>query len=338
MEQHMLVVPKTMTAMVLEKTGAPLVRRSVAVPSPKQNQILVKVHACGVCRTDLHVVDGELEHPKHDVIPGHEIVGEVVALGERATGHRLGDRVGIPWLAHTCGHCRYCEDKRENLCDTPEFTGYTVDGGYAEYVCADADYCFTLPEGFSDVHAAPLLCAGLIGYRSWKLAGNARRLGLYGFGAAAHLVIQMARHAGQEVYAFTRAGDTAAQTFALELGAVWAGSSEELPPQELDAAIIFAPVGGLVPLALAASAKGAVVVLGGIHMSKIPAMEYSLIWGERTVRSVANLTRGDAGELLELAPRIPLKTEVTVFDLADANSALERLRKSELTGAAVLVP
>ena len=334
----MVALPKTMTAMVLEKTGAPLVRRSVAVPSPKENQILVKVHACGVCRTDLHVVDGELEHPKHDVIPGHEIVGEVVALGEHATGHSLGDRVGIPWLAHTCGHCRYCEDERENLCDNPEFTGYTVDGGYAEYVCADADYCFKLPDGFPDVHAAPLLCAGLIGYRSWKLAGPARRLGLYGFGAAAHLVIQMARHAGQEVFAFTSPGDTAAQNFARELGAVWAGSSEEPSPQELDAAIIFAPVGPLVPLALRSSAKGAVIVLGGIHMSQIPAMDYDLLLGERTVRSVANLTRRDAVELLELAPRIPLKTEVTVFKLTDANIALDRLRKGELTGAAVLVP
>lgn len=334
----MVDLPKTMTAMVLERAGTPLVRRSVAVPRPKEGQLLVKVHACGVCRTDLHIVDGELEHPKRDVIPGHEIVGEVVAVGAGVQGHRLGDRVGIPWLAHTCGHCRYCLDARENLCDTPEFTGYTVDGGYAEYALADADYCFTLPDGFPDVHAAPLLCAGLIGYRTWKLAGPARRLGIYGFGAAAHLVAQIARHAGQEIYAFTRSGDTAAQDFARELGAVWAGSSEERPPQELDAALIFAPVGGLVPLALSATAKGAVVVLGGIHMSKIPAMDYDLIWGERTVRSVANLTRRDAIELLELAPRIPLATEVTVFSLTEANTALDRLREGKLTGAAVLVP
>jgi propanol-preferring alcohol dehydrogenase len=338
MEQRMIALPETMTAMVLEKSGAPLVRRSVPVPVPKDNQILVKVHACGVCRTDLHVVDGELDHPKRDVIPGHEIVGEVVALGQDVTEHQLGDRVGIPWLAHTCGHCRYCNEARENLCDSPEFTGYTVDGGYAEYACADADYCFTLPQGSDDVHTAPLLCAGLIGYRSWKLAGPARRLGLYGFGAAAHLVIQIARHAGQEVYAFTRAGDTTAQKFARKLGAVWAGSSEEKPPQDLDAAIIFAPVGALVPLALRAVAKGGIVVLGGIHMSEIPAMDYDLLWGERTIRSVANLTRRDAVELLELAPRIPLETEVTIFPLTDANTALKRLRKGQLTGAAVLVP
>jgi propanol-preferring alcohol dehydrogenase len=336
-EAHMSI-PETMMAMVLEKPGAPLVRRSVPVPTPNEHQILVKVHACGVCRTDLHVVDGELEHSKPHVIPGHEIVGGVVAVGSRVQGHRLGDRVGIPWLAHTCGHCRYCNEARENLCDTPEFTGYTVDGGYAEYVCADADYCFTLPEGYADASAAPLLCAGLIGYRSWKFAGSARLLGLYGFGAAAHLVIQMARHAGQEVYAFTRDGDTSAQEFARSLGAVWAGSSESAPPDELDAAIIFAPVGALVPQALRAVAKGGVVVLGGIHMSEIPAMEYSILWGERSVRSVANLTRRDAIELLDLAPRIPLKTEVTTFDLADANTALDRLRSGALTGAAVLVP
>jgi propanol-preferring alcohol dehydrogenase len=327
-----------MRAMVLHQAGLPLQDEVVADPVPGSCQVLVKVAACGVCRTDLHVVDGDLTDPKLPIIPGHEIVGHVAALGPGVSQFRVGDRVGIPWLGHTCGCCRYCRGGAENLCDAPRFTGYQIDGGYAEYAAAEAAYCFAVPEIYSDLAAAPLLCAGLIGYRSLKMAGPAARLGLYGFGAAAHIVAQVAQAEGRQVYAFTRAGDDAAQDFARQLGCVWAGSSEEPSPVELDAAIIFAPVGALVPAALAAVRKGGTVVLGGIHMSTIPAMPYALLWGERVMKSVANLTRGDAQEFLELAGRTPIATEVVSFALADANVALDRLRRGQLTGAAVLVP
>jgi len=331
-------LPRRMTAMALGRAGGPLTPVSRRIEAPAAHQVLVRVAACGVCRTDLHVVDGELPSPKRHVIPGHEIVGRVAALGSQARGFAIGDRVGIPWLGSTCGRCRFCKEGRENLCDRAMFTGYTLDGGYAEFALADAAYCFAMPSDYSDSDAAPLLCAGLIGYRAWKLASPARRLGLYGFGAAAHIVAQIARHQGQEVYAFTRPGDRAAQRLARELGAVWTGSSDRKPPHALDAAIIFAPVGALVPRALAAVAKGGTVVLGGIHMSTIPAMPYELMWGERVVRSVANLTRADGVELLALAPRVPIRTHVTTFPLAEANAALDDLRAGRLTGAAVLVP
>jgi propanol-preferring alcohol dehydrogenase len=289
-----------------------------------------------VCRTDLHVVDGELPNPKLPLVPGHEIVGSVVETGDGVDRFHAGDRVGVPWLGHTCGACRYCLGGRENLCDNPGFTGYTLDGGYAEYTLADERYCFPIPAGYGDAEAAPLLCAGLIGYRSLVLAGDARRLGIYGFGAAAHIVAQVARHQGRQLYAFTRAGDVEAQHFALELGAVWAGDSNTLPPEELDAAIIYAPVGSLVPAALRAVAKGGVVVCAGIHMSDIPAFPYRLLWGERTVRSVANLTRHDGEEFLALAPQVPVRTALETFRLADANEALRRLRHGQIHGAAVL--
>jgi alcohol dehydrogenase, propanol-preferring len=327
-----------MRAMVLHQAGQPLQHEVVADPVPGMCQVLVKVAACGVCRTDLHVVDGDLTDPKLPIIPGHEIVGHVAALGPGVSQFRVGDRVGIPWLGHTCGRCRYCRGGAENLCDAPGFTGYQIDGGYAEYAVADAAYCFAVPEVYGDVAAAPLLCAGLIGYRSLKMAGPGARLGLYGFGAAAHIVAQVAQAERRQVYAFTRAGDGAAQDFARQLGCVWAGSSEERSPVELDAAIIFAPVGALVPAALAAVRKGGTVVLGGIHMSTIPAMPYALLWGERVLKSVANLSRADAKEFLELAGRTPIATEVVSFALADANLALDRLRRGQLTGAAVLVP
>ncbi len=299
---------------------------------------MLHVRACGVCRTDLHVVDGELPDPKLPLVPGHEVVGTVAAKGERAGRFAVGDRVGVPWLGWTCGVCRYCRSGRENLCDRPAFTGYTLDGGYAEYVAADHRYCFPIPDGYSDAEAAPLLCAGLIGYRSLVMAGDARRLGIYGFGAAAHIVAQVAKHQGREVYAFTRPGDAEAQRFARELGAVWAGGSTDRPPVELDAAILFAPVGALVPAALAAVAKGGVVVCGGIHMSDIPAFPYRLLWGERVVRSVANLTRRDGEEFLALAPKVPVRTEVHTLPLTEANEALRRLRAGEVQGAEVLIP
>jgi propanol-preferring alcohol dehydrogenase len=291
-----------------------------------------------VCRTDLHVVDGELPNPKPVVVPGHEIVGTVVKTGERAERLAAGQRVGVPWLGWTCGVCRYCRSGRENLCDNPGFTGYTLDGGYAEYTVADYRYCFPLPDAYADAEAAPLLCAGLIGYRSLVLAGDAERLGIYGFGAAAHIVAQVARHQGRQVFAFTRPGDAEAQQFARALGAAWAGDSTQLPPDELDVAIIFAPAGPLVPAALRAVAKGGTVVCGGIHMSDIPAFPYRLLWGERVVRSVANLTRRDGEEFLALAPRVPVRTTVQTFPLGDANEALWRLREGRIHGAAVLVP
>jgi propanol-preferring alcohol dehydrogenase len=327
-----------MKAMVLDRPGLPLELRHLPRPAPGVGQVLVKIAACGVCRTDLHVVDGELTHPKLPIIPGHEIVGRVEALGVGVTRFREGDRVGIPWLGHTCGRCPYCRGGHENLCDAPGFTGYQIDGGYAEYTIADADYCFALPDNYRDVEAAPLLCAGLIGYRCLVMAGDARHLGIYGFGAAAHIVAQVAAHQGRSVYAFTRPGDTDAQAFAMQLGCVWAGGSDVAPPVELDAAIIFAPVGALLPEALARVRKGGTVVLGGIYMSDIPPMPYALLWGERVVRSVANLTRADGEAFLALAAITPIRTHVVPFALSAANEALAQLRSGKLTGAAVLVP
>lgn len=327
-----------MIAMTLDAPGTPLRLTDRPIPSPGPDQVLLRVHACGVCRTDLHVVDGELPHPKPGVIPGHEVVGVVTAKGARVERFAVGDRLGVPWLGRTCGECRYCRAGRENLCDAPGFTGYTLDGGYAEYLVADHRYCFPIPPGYGDAEAAPLLCAGLIGYRSLVLAGDARRLGIYGFGAAAHIVAQVARFQGREVYAFTRPGDDEAQRFARERGAVWAGDSTARPPEELDAALLFAPVGSLVPTALKVVAKGGVVVCGGIHMSDVPSFPYSLLWGERVVRSVANLTRRDGEEFLALAPRIPVRTATHTFPLGEANEALRRLRGGQIQGAAVLIP
>jgi alcohol dehydrogenase, propanol-preferring len=325
-----------MRSMVLSKPSSPLAEREIPDPRPGPGQILVRVRACGVCRTDLHVVDGELPEPKLPLVPGHEIVGVVAQLGERVERFAVGDRVGVPWLGFTCGKCPYCLSARENLCDFARFTGYTIDGGYAEYTIADERYCFPIPAGYSNAEAAPLMCAGLIGYRSLVMAGEARRLGIYGFGAAAHIIAQVARHQGRQVFAFTRPGDQAAQQFAQQLGAVWAGDSTAPPPEALDAAIIFAPVGSLVPQALQSLAKGGVVVCAGIHMSDIPAFPYRLLWGERVVRSVANLTRRDAEEFLAIAPQVPVKTKVQTFPLAEANEALRRIRSGEIQGAAVL--
>jgi propanol-preferring alcohol dehydrogenase len=327
-----------MRAMLLHRPGGGLQLEEVPVPEPGAHEILVRVLACAVCRTDLHVVDGELPDPKLPLIPGHEIVGVVVVRGQGAERFEAGERVGIPWLGRTCGECEYCRRGDENLCDAAGFTGYTLDGGYAEYAIAHQDYCFRIPDGYSDAEAAPLLCAGLIGYRSLKKAGDTRRLGIYGFGAAAHIVAQVARWQGREVYAFTRPGDAEAQSFARDLGAAWAGGSDEAPPEPLDAAIIFAPAGALVPTALRAVGKGGIVVCGGIHMSDIPAFPYDILWGERTVTSVANLTRADGEEFLSLAPRVPVRTEVHPFPLEEANEVLTRLRAGEVTGAAVLVP
>jgi propanol-preferring alcohol dehydrogenase len=322
-----------MRAMVLDAPGEPLRLADLPAPDPGPGEVLVEIHACAVCRTDLHVVDGELPDPKLPLVPGHQIVGRVAGGGQRFVA---GERIGIPWLGWTDGDCRYCRSGRENLCDRARFTGYQLDGGYAEYAVADERFCFPLPGSYSDVHAAPLLCAGLIGYRSLKLAGDAERLGLYGFGASAHLVAQVARHQGRRVFAFTRAGDEEGQRFARSLGADWAGGSEERPPEELDAAIIFAPVGALVPVALNALAKGGVVVCAGIHMSDIPSFPYELLWGERVVRSVANLTRLDGEEFLRIAPEVPINTEVEAFALDKANEALRRLRSGEIRGSAVL--
>jgi propanol-preferring alcohol dehydrogenase len=295
------------------------------------------VLACAVCRTDLHVIDGELTNPKTPLIPGHEIVGSVAAVGVAVTRFKVGDRVGVPWLGWTCGECSFCREGQENLCDRAKFTGYTLDGGYADYTVADQRFCFPIPEIYSDIEAAPLLCAGLIGYRSLVKAGNGKRLGIYGFGAAAHIVAQVAKYQGREIYAFTRPGDSKAQEFALSLGAVWAGSSNQSPPVKLDAAIIFAPVGALVPQALNAVRKGGTVVAGGIHMSDIPSFPYALLWEERSICSVANLTRRDGAEFMELAPKVPVRTEVETFALEQANQALDRLRSGKIHGAAVLV-
>jgi len=330
-----------MRAMVLQAPRTPLVMRERDNPAPAPDEILVEIAACGVCRTDLHVVDGELPDPKLPVVPGHEIVGRVFAVGSAAVGLAVGERIGVPWLGFTCGACPYCRAGQENLCDRPLFTGYTRDGGYATHTLADARYCFPLPERMDDAEVAPLLCAGLIGWRSYRMAREGitlRRLGLYGFGAAAHILCQVAAWQGCRVYAFTRSGDTAAQAFAKSLGAVWAGAADEQPPEPLDAAIIFAPVGALVPAALAAVRKGGRVVCGGIHMSDIPSFPYRLLWQERRVLSVANLTRADAGEFLTIAARAGLKTQIVRYPLARANAALDDLRDGRLQGAAVLLP
>ena len=327
---------QAMHCMVMDAAKVPLRLATVVVPSPGPGQVLIRVHACAVCRTDLHVVDGELTQPKLPLVPGHEIVGVVAALGAGVDRFAVGDRVGVPWLGWTCGVCDFCRTGRENLCAQARFTGYQIDGGYAEYTVADQRFCFALPAVYSEVEAAPLLCAGLIGYRSLRMAGEGRRLGLYGFGAAAHIIAQVARWQGRDVYAFTSPGDTEAQAFARELGAAWAGGSNETPPEMLDAAIIFAPVGPLVPAALRAVERGGTVVCAGIHMSPIPSFPYDILWGERVVRSVANLTRHDGDEFLSLAPKVPVKTRPLAYPLAQANQALDDLRAGRLQGAAVL--
>jgi alcohol dehydrogenase, propanol-preferring len=336
-----MITDAAMHAMILEKAGSPLREAEVPTPSASAGQVKVRVLACAVCRTDLHVVDGELPNPKLPLIPGHEIVGKIVEVGVQVEHLRVGTRVGIPWLGWTCGHCQYCRTKRENLCDEARFTGYTIDGGYAEFAIADAAFCFPLPESYGDIEAAPLMCAGLIGHRSLVMAGpveDAPRLGIYGFGAAAHIVAQVAIHEGREVYAFTRPGKRSGQEFARSLGAVWAGGSDELPPEKLDAAIIFAPAGPLVVAALRAVRKGCRVVCGGIHMSEIPSFSYSLLWEERSIHSVANLTRADAQAFLSLAPKVPVRIETESFWMSNANEALDRLRTGRIRGAAVLVP
>jgi propanol-preferring alcohol dehydrogenase len=326
-----------MRAMVLAKPRQPLVLRDVPKPNPEPGQLLVRVSACAVCRTDLHIVDGELPDPKLPLIPGHQIVGRVEAVGTGAEKFSIGERVGIPWLGWTDGECVYCRSNRENLCDRARFTGYTIDGGYAEFTVADARFCFPLPEQYNDVDVAPLLCAGLIGYRSLRKTGDAHRLGIYGFGNAAHLIAQVAIYQGREVFAFTRPGDKAGQESARKLGANWAGGSDERPPEKLNAAIIFASVGELIPVALRTLAKGGGVVCGGIHMSDIPSFPYVDLWGERAITSVANLTRRDAQEFLEIAPRVPVQTKTETFPLEQANAALDRFRAGQLEGTAVLV-
>jgi propanol-preferring alcohol dehydrogenase len=327
-----------MQAMVLTAPRQPLIPIDLPTPRPAAGQLLIAVSACAVCRTDLHVVDGELTRPKLPLVPGHEIIGQVVEIGAGVDRFTIGDRVGVPWLGWTCGECSYCRSQRENLCVRARFTGYDIDGGYAEYTCADARYCFPVPDAYANVDAAPLMCAGLIGYRALRMAGDAARLGLYGFGAAAHLIAQVARHQGRELFAFTRPGDTAAQDFARQRGCAWAGGSDDTPPAPLDAALIFAPAGALVPAALRVTVPGGTVVCAGIHMSNIPSFPYEWLWQERTIRSVANLTRRDAEEFLELAPRVPVRTTVVPYPLAEANIALDALRAGRLTGAAVLIP
>lgn len=326
-----------MRAMIMTEPGRPLQAMDWPIPEPGLGEVQIRVRACGVCRTDLHLLDGELPEPKRPLVLGHQIVGVVTKLGPGVDRVAVGDRVGVPWLGWTCGACRYCLSGRENLCDAARFTGYQIDGGYAEYAVADVRYCFSLPAGYPDLQVAPLLCAGLIGYRALRLAGDAERLGLYGFGAAAHIVAQVARWRGQQVYAFTRPDDREGQRFARELGAVWAGGSDQRPPVPLDAAIIFAPVGALVPAALEVVAKGGIVVCAGIHMSDIPPLPYRSLWGERMLRSVANLTRSDGEEFLALAPQVPIRTVVQTYELEDANQALEDLRAGRIHGAAVLV-
>jgi propanol-preferring alcohol dehydrogenase len=332
------LLPDRMRAMRLHRPGEALRLETLPLPVAGPGQLLLRVEACGVCRTDLHLIDGELPQPTLPIVPGHEIVGRVAALGEGSAGFTLGQRVGVPWLGWTCGHCPFCRSGRENLCDAARFTGYQIDGGYAEYTVADARYCFPLPDDatLSALELAPLLCAGLIGYRALRLAGAAEKIGIYGFGAAAHLLAQVLRHQGRPFYAFTRPGDHASQDFARSLGAAWVGSADQTPPAALDAALIFAPAGPLVPAALRHVAKGGCVVCAGIHMSDIPAFPYADLWGERMIRSVANLTRADGLDFLALAPTVPLHSTVTPFALADANEALRRLRSGELQGAAVL--
>lgn len=331
-------IPSTMQAMVLTEPGTPLQLQRLRVPHPAPGQVLLKVLACGICRTDLHIVDNELNEPHLPLVPGHQIVGRVITLGTGTAGFVPGQRVGVPWLGKTCGDCEYCRTGRENLCDTALFTGYQIDGGFAEYCVADAGFCFPLPDDYPDLQAAPLLCAGLIGYRALRMAGEGTRLGIYGFGAAAHIVAQIVCWQGRQLFAFTRPGDVAGQAFARRHGACWAGSCDELPPEALDAAILFAPAGELVPAALRAVRKGGRVVCGGIHMSTIPSFPYELLWGERSLVSVANLCRRDGEEFLALAPRIPIRTEVTGFPLSEANEALKSLREGKLTGAGVLLP
>ena len=334
-----MTTPKTMRAMILEGQKESLMERIVPVPKPGLDQVLVKIHACGVCRTDLHIIDGDLQSPKLPLIPGHEIVGTLIDVGEHVKNFRSGDRVGVPWLGYTDGSCNYCRSGRENLCNHALFTGYTIDGGYAEYTVADYRYCFHIPEGYSDEKAAPLMCAGLIGYRSYRMAmaeQDIESLGIFGFGAAAHIITQVAVYMRKKVYAFTRPGDIVAQNFARRLGAVWAGDSTDRPPEELDAAIVFAPIGSLVPAALGLVAKGGTVVCGGIHMTDIPSFAYRLLWEERIIRSVANLTREDGWRFLEIAPQVPVKTEVQTFPLERANEALEDLRRGNIQGAVVL--
>jgi propanol-preferring alcohol dehydrogenase len=327
-----------MQAMILETPHRPLRLTVVAVPTPGPGQVLLHVAACAVCRTDLHVVDGELTQPKLPLVPGHEIVGRVAAVGEGVTRFRIGNRIGVPWLGWSCGVCRFCTSGRENLCDQARFTGYQIDGGYGEYTVADQRFCFALPDAYSDLEAAPLLCAGLIGYRALRMAGEGERLGLYGFGAAAHIIAQVASWQGRRIFAFTSPGDAEAQNFARSLGAVWAGGSDQPPPEPLDAAIIFAPVGPLVPAALRAVERGGTVVCAGIHMSPIPSFPYDILWGERVVRSVANLTRRDGEEFLALAPKVPVRIAAVPYRLDQANAALDDLRAGRLQGAAVLVP
>jgi propanol-preferring alcohol dehydrogenase len=326
----------TMRAMRMHAARTPLQLEAVAVPTPGPGEVLLRVHACAVCRTDLHVVDADLTEPKLPLVPGHEIIGTIAAIGPEVERFGIGDRVGVPWLGWTCGVCAFCRSGRENLCAEARFTGYQIDGGYADYTVADARFCFAIPEGFGDLEAAPLLCAGLIGYRALVMAGDARRLGIYGFGAAAHIIAQVARWQGRAVFAFTSPGDAEAQSFARELGAVWAGGSDATPPERLDAAIIFAPVGSLVPAALRAVERGGIVVCAGIHMSAIPGFSYDILWGERVLRSVANLTRRDGEDFLALAPKVPVKTRPVPYRLEDANQALDDLRAGRVTGAAVL--
>jgi alcohol dehydrogenase, propanol-preferring len=325
-----------MHAMQLKQIGKPLEYVELPLPKPEPHEILVKVLACGICRTDLHVVDGDLKNPSLPITPGHQVVGKIESLGSEVKNFPIGERIGIPWLGGSCGHCDFCIAHQENLCDHAVFTGYQKNGGFAEYCVADSRFCFPIPENYPDIQAAPLLCAGLIGYRAYKKAENAKRIGLYGFGAAAHIVIQIARYRNQEIYAFTRAGDINTQKFAKELGAVWAGNSDMAPPKLLDAAIIFAPVGELIPTALKAIRKGGIVVCAGIHMSDIPSFSYDLLWGERTICSIANLTRQDGEEFLALAPKIPIHTKVKVYSLKQANEALDDLRHGRFTGAAVI--
>lgn len=329
-------MPETMKAMVLERPGTPLRLQERAIPTPVEGQLLIKVKACAVCRTDLHVVDGDLPAPKKSLIPGHEVIGEVVNAGT-SKAFKAGDRVGVPWLGWTCGHCQYCQTGHENLCGDAKFTGYTLDGGFAEYLVADARYCVPIPDSYTDVAAAPLMCAGLIGYRAFNMIEGAQRIGLYGFGAAAHIITQVAVHLGKDVYAFTKPGDGKAQAFARSLGACWTGDSGEAPPHALDGAIIFAPVGALVPDALKHVRKGGTVVCAGIHMSDIPAFPYKDLWGERVIRSVANLTREDGKNFLKVAPKVPVETSTHAYRLEDANKALDDLRHGRFEGAAVLV-
>ena len=331
-------LPDTMRAMVMKHARQPLILETVAVPSPSEYQVLVKIIACGVCRTDLHIVDSELPHPKLPLILGHEIVGMVVKRGNKVGNLNIGDLIGIPWLGYTCGECKYCRRGQENLCEKALFTRYTIDGGYAEYTVADEKYCFPLSEKYANASGSPLMCAGLIGYRSYTMIGeHVTNLGIYGFGAAAHILIQLAIYQGKKIFAFTREGDKDAQSFALKLGAAWAGDSSQSPPEKLDAAIIFAPVGKLVPKALLDLDKGGIVVCGGIHMSDIPSFPYRILWEERVIRSVANLTRKDGEEFLKLAPQVPIKTETQIFPLHKANEALDDLRSGRIYGAAVLV-